>query len=170
MTTTEPIEDLPTTPWQGDWKARLQEKLKTLGFSSLEEFLNAYPGLGYVSLAKHLGDANVAAMQLYGEQLRRGSVLNNLRFVAMDCLVRFLNEYIPRGWKNGRHFQHRSASAFASWSTSIAAHASSYSGIEQVLKQIFDNLESMPIPAGWLPKDSTDSFVVQAFEKGWPTD
>src|SRR5262249_6983113 len=126
---TEPIENTPFTPWQGDWKARLQEKLSLLGYGNLEEFLDANPGSGYVSLAKLLGDANVAAMQLCGEQIRRGFETNNIRFVAADCLVRFLNEYVPRGWKNGRHFQHRSASAFASWSTSIAAITSSDNSI-----------------------------------------
>ncbi len=157
-----------TNPWHGDWKIRLQQKLTLLGFSDLEDFLLAHPGLGYVSLAKILGDANVAAMQLYGEQIRQGLQTGKLRDVAVDCLVRFLNEYIYRGWKNGRHFQHRSASACASWSTLIAAIATSETGIEQRLTSVFDTLVAMPIPAGWLPKDSNDAFVVEAFEKAWP--
>jgi hypothetical protein len=124
--------------------------------------------MGYVRLAKELGDANVAPMQIYSEQIRRGCQTSNLRFVAMDCLVRFLNEFIPRGWKNSRHFQHRAASAFASWSTSITAIANSDTGIERRLKLVFATLEAMPLPVGWLPKENNDTFIQQAFEKGWP--
>ena len=166
---TESIENMPSTPWHGDWKARLQKKLLLLGFSSLEEFLEANPGMGYVSLSKLLGDANVAAMQLYGEHIRRGYQTNSIRLVAIDCLVRFLHEYIPRGWKNGRHFPHRSASAFAAWSTSIIGATCSDASIERKLRTVFDTLEAMPIPVGWLPTDKDDVFIAEAFEKGWPT-
>ena len=169
MSMTEPIENTPSTPWQGDWKARLQEKLSLLGFHDLEEFLDGHPGLGYVKLATLLGDANVAAMQLYGEQIRRGCETNNIRAVAMDCLVRFINEYVPRGWKNGRHFQTRSASAYAAWSTSITFIVSSETSLKPTLKRVFENLNSLAIPVGWLPKDKDDVFVVEAFETGWPS-
>ncbi len=165
---TEPIERMPSSPWIGDWKVRFQEKLSLLGVKNLEEFLHANQGMGYVSLAKELGDATVAAMQLYSEQIRRGCQTSNIRFVAMDSLVRFLNEYIPRGWKNSLHFQHRIASALASWSTSITAIANLETGIERRLKLVFVTLESMPIPVGWLPKDNNDVFILHAFEKGWP--
>jgi hypothetical protein len=107
-------------------------------------------------------------MQLYGEQIRRGYQTGNVRCVATDCLVRFLNEYIPRGWNTGRHFQHRSASAFASWSTSITAIANSDTSIERRLKLVYDKLEAMPLPIGWLPKDNSDAWITEAFEKGWP--
>ena len=164
----EPIEEMPSSPWIGDWKVRFQEKLSFLGFRNFEEFLHANQGTGYVNLAKELGDANVAAMQIHSEQIRVGNQKGNIRFVALDCLVRFLNEYIPRGWKNGRHFRHRLASAFASWSTSITAIANSDTGIERKLKLVFATLEAMPIPVGWIPKDNNDAFILQAFEKGWP--
>ena len=170
MTIIDPSENVPSNPWQGDSNARLQQKLSLLGFRNLEEFLDGNPGEGYVRLAKLLDDANVAAMQIYNEQIRRGNQTNNIRFVAMDCLVRFLNEYLPRGWKNGRHSQHRTASAFASWFTAISAIAGSGSKIELKLKNVFDALEAMPLPLGWLPKNKDDVFVVEAFETGWPID
>lgn len=159
-------DNTPTTPWQGDWKLRLRSKLNALGFESLEDFLLANPGVGYVRLAQSLGDANVAAMQLYGEHIRRGEETSTLRCVAMDSLVRFLNEYVRRGWKVGRHFPHRSASAFAAWSTSLATHSTP--GIEYKAQQVFSQLDALPIPDGWLPKDSSDRFIVEAFNRGWP--
>jgi hypothetical protein len=166
MTMTQLDDDTPTTPWQGDWRQRLESKLKSLGFEGLEDFLLAYQGVGYVKLAERLEDANVAAMQLCREHIRRGSENSNLRSVAKDSLVRFLNEYARRGWKVGRHFPHRSASAFAAWSTSLASHSTS--SIEFDVKRVFDELEALPIPNGWLPTDSSDRFIVEAFNRGWP--
>jgi hypothetical protein len=87
--------------------------------------------------------------------------------VAMDCLVRFINEYVRRGWGVGRHFTHRSASAFATWATAISAHCQD-SSMKDRLKQVYDELERLPIPLGWLPSSANDPFIISAFERGWP--
>lgn len=165
---TELHDNTPATPWQGDWRQRLRSKLNSLEFDSLECFLIANPGVGYVKLAESLGDADIAAMQLYGEQIRRGHERSSLRNVAIDCLVRFLNEYVRRGWKVGRHFPHRSASAFAAWSTALATHAGSSPSIENTTKRVFELLNELQIPEGWLPKDNSDRFILEAFDRGWP--
>src|SRR4051812_11992887 len=123
-----------TTPWQGDWQLRLQRKLKSLGYDALDEYLSANPGVSFVRLAESLGDANIAAMQIYGLQLRLAVARGELRAAAKDCLVRFLNKYVKRGWGVGRHFPHRVASAYAAWSTTIKTHAQADSQIEGRLK------------------------------------
>jgi hypothetical protein len=46
--------------------------------------------------------------------------------------------------------------------------ASSDKSVKQTLKRVFDNLKSLSIPTGWLPKDKDDVFILEAFEKGWP--
>ena len=166
MTMSQP-DDTSTNPWHGDWKERLTSYLDSQGFGDLESFLNANPGVGYVKLAKQLGDVNVAAMQLYGEHIRFANAKGRLRSVAMDCLVRFINEYVRRGWGVGRHFTHRSASAFATWATAISAHCQD-SSMKDRLKQVYDELERLPIPLGWLPSSANDPFIISAFERGWP--
>jgi hypothetical protein len=160
-------EDTSKNPWQGDWKERLSIYLESRNFGDLDAFLEANPGVGYLTLAKQLGDTNIAPMQLYGEQIRRAKAKDQLRIAAMDCLVRFINEYIRRGWNEGRHFTHRSASAFAAWSTAIATHSQD-STVNDKLKRVYDELERLPIPSGWLPSSANDSFIVSAFETGWP--
>lgn len=159
--------DKSTNPWHGDWKERLAIYLESQGFDDLDSFLDENPGVGYVTLAKQLGDANVAAMQLYGEHIRCADAKDRLRVAAMDCLVRFINEYVRRGWNEGRHFAHRSASAFAAWSTAITTHCQD-SSVSDRLPRVYDELERLPIPSGWLPSSPNDPFIVSAFEKGWP--
>jgi hypothetical protein len=159
--------DTSKNPWQGDWKERLSIYLESHNFGDLEAFLDANPGVGYVTLAKQLGDANVAPMQLYGEHIQRAKLNDRLRNAAMDCLVRFINEYVRRGWDEGRHFAHRSASAFAAWSTAITTHSQDAS-VNDTLKRVYDELERLPIHSGWLPSSANDRFIISAFEKGWP--
>lgn len=165
---TEDLHSEIETPWTGSWRCRLQSKLGRAGFGSLEEFLEANPGLGYVALARQLADANVAPLQIFGEQLRLGMANQRLRSVAMDSLVRFMNQNIPRGWLNGVHFRLRAASVFAAWSTGFSNGTQGTANLSERLHSVFDALEAMTIPQGWLPKDVSDPYVVEAFATGWP--
>ncbi|GIW81980.1 MAG: hypothetical protein KatS3mg105_3787 [Gemmatales bacterium] len=157
-----------TTPWDGDWQERLRSKLESLGFRGLDDFLANNPGKGYVELAKSLGDANVAASQIYGEQIRSAAARGDLRSAAKDCLVRFINEYVKRGWGVGRYFLDRSASAYAAWATTIKGNVPNDEQIERRLKTVFDRLEAASPPNGWLPKDPNDPLIERAFAEGWP--
>ena len=161
------MSDEITTPWQGDWQLRLKTKLASLGFDELEKFLEANPGTGYVKLAENLKDANVAAMQIYGLQVRKAVETGSLRETAIDCLVRFINEHVKRGWGNGRHFEKRAASAYAAWSTTISSNAND-GEVQEKLKCVFDELEALQPKSGWLPSSSDDPIIVAAFVKGWP--
>lgn len=156
------------TPWTGNWRLRLQSELARAGFGSLEEFLEANPGRGYVALARQLADANVAPGQIFGEQLRLGMAKQRLRSVAMDSLVRDIHDYIPRGWRNGVHFRLRAASAFSTWLTGLTACNQERSNLAERLHSVWDALQAMDIPTGWLPKDHLDAHIVDAFAIGWP--
>ncbi len=156
------------TPWIGNWRFRLQSELERTGFGSLEALLEANPGLGYVALARRLAEANVAPSQIFGEQLRLGIANRRLRSVAMDSLVRDINDYVPRGWLNGVHFRLRAASAFSTWSTSFSNCTQETSNLSERLHSVLSALEAMTIPQGWLPKDVSDPYVVEAFATGWP--
>ena len=164
----QPNQSRETTAWAGNWRTRLDAQLRQLGHTSLDDFLSANPGVGYIVLSKLLSSANVAPMQIYNEHLRLGLETGNFRNVTMDCLVRFLNDYLRRGWRNGKHFAHRSASAFAAWSTSVLAHTNSDANMKEVLNEVFVELESLPIPTGWRPKYINDEFIKQAFSRAWP--
>ena len=150
------------------WEHRLRCKLDSLRYALLEDFLAHHSGVGYVKLAEMLGDANVAAMQIYGKQIQSAILNDQLREAAKDCLVRFLNEYVVRGWGVGRHFHHRLASACAAWSTTIKAHASNGGQIERYLKAVIDRLEAATPPKGWRPMGVNDAIVGKIFEDAWP--
>jgi hypothetical protein len=115
-----------------------------------------------------MAGANIAPIQIFGEQVQLGMAKRSLRSVAMDSLVRYLNQDVPRGWRNGVHFQLRAASAFADWSTGFLNCEHETINLSQRFHNVFDALKAMPIPAGWLPKDVQDPFVVAAFAAGWP--
>jgi hypothetical protein len=164
------MDERVDTPWQGDWKERLVEKLASMGFGTLEEFLSANPGVGYVNLAKMLTDANVAALQLYGEQIRTAASTGRLREGAKDSLVRFLAEHIKRGWDASRHFTFRLAAALADWKSSLIQFGSQNSDFPAKLDAVINALREASPPKGWVPKSPSDEHIERAFAKGWPID
>src|SRR5687767_917240 len=84
--------------WQGNWKARLYERVRERGYDSLTAFAEARPAVPLYVLADELGKDDVAAVQLLGglhdEAERRKQVT---RFVR-DMLVREMSEGLPDGW------------------------------------------------------------------------
>ena len=157
-----------TTPWQGGWQLRLRSKLDELGFGTLEHFLAARPGTSYVKLAQEL-DANVAAMQIYGEQVRAAVYEERLRDAAMDSLGRFLKEHMKRGWGRGQHFAFRLASAFGDWKSVVIQFGSGDENLKAKLDAVTEALKANGPPEGWMPAKPNDEFILRAFEEGWPT-
>jgi hypothetical protein len=157
-----------TTPWQGDWQLRLRSKLESLGYAGLEEYLQAHPGIGYLKVAESLGDANVAAMQLYGEHIRIAAGEGRLRQAAVDSLSRFLAEHVKRGWGRGRHFPLRVASAFGDWKTVVRQFADTDEMLHQRLDAVTEAIKASNPPEGWVPQGGDDQILQDAFDKGWP--
>jgi hypothetical protein len=157
-----------TTPWQGDWQARLQAKLQSLGYASLEDYLSANPGVDYLKVAESLEQANVAAMQLYGEHIRIAAREGRLRHAAADCLSRFLAQHVKRGWGCGRHFPLRVASAFGDWKTLLRQFSESDDALDRRLDAVTEAIEASNPPKGWLPINWDDEIIREAFDVGWP--
>ena len=40
------------SPWEGDWEARLNNRIKQLGYATYRDFLQARQGVSYDELAK----------------------------------------------------------------------------------------------------------------------
>ncbi len=156
------------SPWHGNWQDRLQASLKGLGFRSLEEFLAANPGVSYVDLQQSLGSANIAAMQLYGEQIRNAAFERRLREAAMDSLVRFFREHVKRGWGQGRHFAFRLASALGDWKSVISQFAEGDRALNEQLDGVIKAINSSNPQLGWSPADKDDVIIQKAFRIGWP--
>lgn len=162
------MSELTTTPWQGDWLLRLESSIKSNGFKDVKGYLDANPGVSYQALAQALGDANIAAMQLYGEHMRRADAAGELRKVSIDCLSRFLAHHVKRGWGRGRHFKFRMASAFGDWKTVVRQFSSFGDTLDESLDAVTEFLKLSDLPEGWVPESADDPFLQAAFQKGWP--
>ena len=156
------------TPWDGDWQMRLRSRLDALGFGTLGAFLHAKPGVSYVTLAKELGDTNVAAMQLYGEHIRMAKKEDLLRAAAADCLVRFLVEHVKRGWGRGRYFTLNLASALGDWRSVMNQFGGNDDFLNERLDRVAEALKRLHPPDGWIPSGPGDQMISRAFQQGWP--
>lgn len=155
------------TSWQGDWRDRLQLGIRRCGFATLDQFLAAHPADTYFALARRL-DANIAPMQLYGEQLRSAQRANCIRQAAADCLARFLVHHLKRGWGSGRHFNSRLAAAYAAWKSSVLHFTQDTEDLAYKIDTVWAALKKMSPPTGWRPEGADDRFIKDAFAAGWP--
>src|SRR3954466_15767828 len=84
--------------WQGNWKARLYERVRERGYDSLTAFAEARPAVPLYLLAEELGKDDVAGVQvLSGLQAEAEQRKQVTRFVR-DVLVRLLSQSLPTGW------------------------------------------------------------------------
>lgn len=156
---TDRREDVPA--WSGDWRARIEERLRSKGFDTPKEFLDANRGRSYLELARILAPAEeVAAVQL--EQLHRESAGTGVRPAAFDSLTRFLRGALGRGWGNGKYWQSSVIGALASWTVMW--------GGSDHLRQVKEALFAANPPVGWIPEAENDPLLSQLFGQAWPVD
>jgi hypothetical protein len=154
--------------WQGDWKARILERLAKEGYGSVGDYLARYPGIPHLDLAQRLG-FDVAASQLIylqiGEALEKGTI----RHAAMDMLLRSLRRHLPKGWllERGHEVDFKTASALGDWISEFRLD-------DRVIRYypraraVAESLIALGPPVGWNPLDIDDSYLRQAFTMAWP--
>ena len=141
--------------WQGNWKARLYERVRERGYDSLTAFANARPTASLVELAEELGKDDIAGVQVLGglhvEAERRKQVT---RFVR-DILVRELWECLPNGWPALPDDQSRFqvAKALGCW------FADTPETHKARVDQASDALLANPPPPGWRPLGPDDELL-----------
>jgi hypothetical protein len=173
--------------WVGDWKARIRERLARHGYTSLHDFMTQNPGRPYEVLTDSLG-SDLAPIQLIWMQLEDAVREDNLRWAAMDALARELTHHLRTGWvcdlpipqdnepadtgvtqpnQDEGHRRHRfqTAGVFASWSTQIELVDNDAAS---ALAAVWNALNSLHPPIGWLPSGPDDPLIVAAFAQGWP--
>lgn len=141
--------------WQGNWKARLYERVRERGYESLTAFAEACPAVPLHVLADELGKDDVAAVQLlsglYDEAERRKQVTRLVR----DVLVRELAEALPNGWPAVMDDTHRFeiAHALANWmSYTPETH-------KERVRQARAALRATPPAPGWRPLVPDDELL-----------
>ena len=143
--------------WQGDWLARIHQRVNALGFRSVAAFADTRPKATLMQLAAELG-GDVAAIQVEGALRHEAERTGPIESFARDLLVRYIHNDLPMGWRIGDRFDFDRAGVFANWSA----------GVEGLLdkpnrKTAWGLLKEADIPAGWLPEGPDDPFIVQAF-------
>ncbi|WP_043429994.1 hypothetical protein [Cystobacter fuscus] len=143
-------------PFQGNWVARLYERVRELGYDSLTAFADARPTMPLHLLAKELGKDDVAGVQvlrgLLAEAERRKQVT---RFVR-DIFVRLWSQSVPEGWPAVMDDDNlfKVAEALGSWSAyTPETH-------EERVKQARAALRASPPPPGWRPLGPDDEFLL----------
>ncbi|MBN9681278.1 MULTISPECIES: NUDIX hydrolase [unclassified Corallococcus] len=141
--------------WQGNWKARLYDRVRERGFSSLTAFAEARPAVSLRQLAEELGKDDIAGVQVLGGLHAEAEQRNQVTRFVRDVLVRELSESLPHGWPavmdDGSRFQ--VAKALGCWS------ADTPDTHKERVKQARAALRVSPPPPGWRPLGPDDELL-----------
>ena len=132
--------------------------------------MKAFPGEPYIHLVNRLGD-DVAPIQLECVQFDEAEKQGDLRFAAMDSLVRDLREYLEKGWEgsSGRHFA--TIQAYVAWLGRLEGSSRNLkpnADLHRLGESVWNALEEMQPPIAWVPAAVSDEYVSGAFAIGWP--
>jgi hypothetical protein len=141
--------------WRGNWKDRLYERVRELGYDSLTAFAQAHPTASLVELAKELGEDDVAGVQVFRGLLVEAEQRNQVTRLVREQLVRELSQHLPNGWPAVLDDTNRFdiAHALARWST--------YTPVTHKARvdQVGDALLATPPPPGWRPLGPDDELL-----------
>ncbi len=142
-------------PFQGNWVARLYERVRERGYDSLTAFAEARPTASLVALAEELGEDDVNAVQVFSGLVAEAERSHQLTRLVRGQLVRELAQHLPNGWPavldDANPFD--VAHALARWSTyTPESH-------EERVDQVSDALLATPPPPGWRPLSPDDELL-----------
>ncbi|ATB34052.1 NUDIX hydrolase [Melittangium boletus] len=142
--------------WRGDWKVRLYERVRELGYDSLTAFAEARPTASLVALAEELGADDIAGVQVFSGLVAEAERSHRVTRLVRGQLVRELSQRLPNGWPAVLDESNRFdvAHALARWSTyTPETH-------EKRVDQVGDALLATPPPPGWRPLGPDDELLL----------
>jgi hypothetical protein len=141
--------------WQGNWRARLYERVRERGFDSLTAFAEARPAVPLHTLAEELGEDDVAGVQVLGGLLTEAEQRKQVTRFVRDVLVRLLSQHLPEGWPAVLDDPTRFAVAqtLAMW-TSFTPETH-----KERVRQARAALRAEPPPPGWRPLNPDDELL-----------
>ena len=157
-------DDLAHRVWSPGWSDRILERLKSLGFSSVLDYFDAFADESLNGLCARLG-ADVAPVQLTDLFVRESLASSSARQAAMELLVRCLRDQFPAGWICSDDFGAGLILARCSRPFRRAGAAGAYEFVTSAWRCVV----TAPPEEGWWPVDCHDGLLVAAFAEGWPT-
>jgi hypothetical protein len=141
--------------WEGNWRARLYERVRERGYDSLTAFAEARPTASLVALAEELGEDDIAGVQVFSGLVEEAEQSHQVTRLVRGQLVRELSQHLPNGWPavldDATRFE--VAHALARWTTyTPETH-------QQRVKQARAALRATPPPPGWRPLGPDDELL-----------
>ncbi|MCY1041644.1 NUDIX hydrolase [Corallococcus sp. bb12-1] len=142
-------------PWHGNWRVRLQERVRERGYGSLTAFAAARPTASLVTLAEELGKEDVAGVQVLGGLLVEAEQRKQVTRFVRDVFVREFSGGLPEGWPavldDANRF--RVAKVLGLWSGyTPETH-------QERADQVMAALRASPPPPGWRPLGPDDTLL-----------
>ena len=142
--------------WDGNWVARLYERVRERGYDSLTAFAEARPAVPLYLLAEELGRDDVAGVQVFRGLLAEAERSHRVTRFVRDVLVRELAESLPDGWPAVLDDASRGeiAMALGMWT------ADTPETHKERVKQARAALRASPPPPGWRPLGPDDELLL----------
>lgn len=141
--------------WQGNWIARLYERIRERGYDSVTAFAEDRPTTSLVALAEELGPDDVAGVQVFKGLVAEAERSKKLTRLTRGQLVRELSDVLPNGWPAVLDDDARLevAIALGQWS------AYTPEPLVERVRSASGALLANPPPAGWRPLGPDDELL-----------
>jgi len=142
--------------WEGNWKARLYERVRERGYDSVTAFANAHPTASLAALADELGPDDMAGVQVLNGLLSEAEQRKQVTRFVRDVLVRMLSQSLPNGWPTVLDDANRFkvAKAIGRW------FAYTPETHKARADRAGDALLATPPPPGWRPLGPDDELLL----------
>jgi hypothetical protein len=141
--------------WRGDWPARMYERVRERGYTSLTAFAEARPTLPLVELAEELGGDDLSAVQLFSGLVEEAERSHQVTCLVRGQFVRELAESLPNGWPAVMDDEARLEVAMVLGSWFGFTPETHHERVERAMAA----LRAEPPPPGWRPLDPDDELL-----------
>ncbi|QSQ11901.1 NUDIX hydrolase [Myxococcus landrumensis] len=141
--------------WQGNWVARLYERVRERGYDSVTAFAEDRPTASLVALAEELGPDDVAGVQVFKGMVAEAERNKRLTRLVRGQLVRELYGRLPGGWPVALEGEARTEVAIALGQWFAYTPETHQERVDRASDELFDD----PPPAGWRPLGPDDELL-----------
>jgi hypothetical protein len=144
--------------WEGDIDAKVYQRVKEKGYTTVREFAESLPTKSYVKLAEELGE-DVAGIQIEAVLADEYQKTNELVTFIKSNLVRSICDNFPNGWNTEEDSNLKQAYTYAEVASPFVEP------IDKKIEESWHRLVNLPqIFIGWLPRDVDDPILTEAFK------